>query len=84
MSLNAKQKVIKFLTPILLPIVRLYWRIFKPKTFGVKVIVENNDKFLLIRNSYGRKRWTFPGGKIENNEEPKDAAFREVKEEVGG
>ena len=37
----------------------------------------------MIRNTYGRKRWTFPGGGIETGETPKEATKREVFEEVG-
>lgn len=37
----------------------------------------------MIKNSYGRKRWTFPGGGIKKNEKAIDAAIRETKEEVG-
>lgn len=44
------------------PILKIYWFIFRPKTYGVKVILRCGGKFLLIRNSYGKKHWTFPGG----------------------
>jgi 8-oxo-dGTP pyrophosphatase MutT (NUDIX family) len=83
MALTPRQKTIKILVPILFPLVRFYWRILKPKTFGVKVIVEYNNQLLLIRNSYDYKRWTFPGGKIEKGEKPIEAARREVLEETG-
>jgi len=83
MSLSKKQKIIRFLTPILLPFVRAYWKIFKPKSRGSKVIVEHNGKYLSVRNSYGYKRWNFPGGRIEKGESPEEAGIREVKEEIG-
>ena len=83
MLLTSKQKIIKFLTLILFPLVRLYWKIFRPETFGVKVIIENNGKFLLVRNSYGYKRWTFVGGGIDKGESSEEAGIREVGEEVG-
>ena len=65
------------------PFARLYWQIFKPKTFGVKVIIENDGQFLLIKNSYGGNRWTFPGGGIDKGELAFQAAIREIREEVG-
>ncbi len=68
---------------LITPIRRLYWFIFRPKTTGVKVIVEYNGELLMIRNIYGKSAWTFPGGAVEKNELPEIAAKREVMEEVG-
>lgn len=83
MALTLKQKIIKAMNPILFPLARIYWRIRKPVTYGVKVIVQHADKYLIIQNSYGFKRLTFPGGKIEEGEVASHAAIRETKEEVG-
>lgn len=83
MSLSKKQKIIKLLTPVLLPVVKLYWRVFKPETFGVKVIIESKGKFLWVKNDYGYRSITFPGGSIEKGESAEEAAIREVEEEVG-
>lgn len=38
-------------------------------------------RVLLIKDSYGR--WTWPKGNIQKNESSKDAALREITEEVG-
>jgi 8-oxo-dGTP pyrophosphatase MutT (NUDIX family) len=62
---------------------RAYWFVFRPKTRGVKCLVEHDGSWLLIRNTYGRSRWTLPGGAVKRNEQPLDAARREVMEEVG-
>lgn len=62
---------------------KLYWRIFKPKTTGVKVFVKYKDKVLFVQHSYGRKSWTLPGGGAKKNENLEETARREVKEEVG-
>ena len=38
----------------------------------------------MVRQTYrGKTFWTFPGGSIEPDETPQQAAIREVKEEVG-
>jgi ADP-ribose pyrophosphatase YjhB (NUDIX family) len=73
---------------LVMPIVRLYWRIAKPKTFGVKVLLlhpDSPEKVLLIRHTYGqRSRWNIPGGGYTpTRERAKDAAEREVREELG-
>ncbi len=62
---------------------RAYWFIFRPKTQGVKCLIENNCEYLLIQTSYSGKYWTLPGGGIKQSENPEQAAKREVKEELG-
>ncbi len=54
----------------------------------VKVIIEKDGKFLLIKRAEQEDAkhfgyWESPGGKVENNESFEDAAFREVKQETG-
>lgn len=67
----------------LYPVLRLYWRVFRPVHTGVKVLVIHKDKVLFVQHSYGQKEWTLPGGGIKKRETPEDAAKREVREEVG-
>lgn len=55
----------------------------RPKRFGVKCLIYDGDKILLIKNNYGSKLWNLPGGGIKKNEKPESAAKREVKEELG-
>lgn len=62
---------------------KVYWFVFRPKAFGVKCVVQCGEEILLIRNSYGPKGWTFPGGGIHAGEPLPTAAVREVREEVG-
>jgi ADP-ribose pyrophosphatase YjhB (NUDIX family) len=62
---------------------RVYWFVFRPKTFGVKCVVQHDGRWLMIRNSYGKGHWTLPGGALHRGEAPEDAAIREVREEVG-
>ncbi len=65
------------------PFRRLYWRIVRPQTRGVKCLVEKDGKFLLVRITYRNKYWTIPGGGVGRKEDFKSAAFRELKEETG-
>ena len=39
-------------------------------------------EILFVKASY-RDNWTLPGGVIEEDESPRDACLREVKEEIG-
>jgi len=61
----------------------LYWLVTQPITQGVKVILKHQGQILMIRNTYGRRWWTFPGGGLHRSESYEAAALREVKEEVG-
>ena len=61
------------------------WKLFRPQTRGVKVLLFNPaGELMLIRNSYGRSDlYVLPGGGIRPWEAPEQAALREVREELG-
>lgn len=64
------------------PLARLYWRVFKPKTYGSRAIVLYDDQILLIKNP-SAKHWSLPGGHhIEKGETPEKCIIRELKEEL--
>lgn len=65
------------------PFRRMYWFIVRPERRGAKGVIFWNDRVLLVRLSYGHKRWALPDGGVEREESFRDAAIREVKEEVG-
>ncbi len=51
---------------------------------GSICVVERGDgHMLLVRQSYRRGGWGFPGGLLRRGEEPADAARRELSEELG-
>jgi 8-oxo-dGTP pyrophosphatase MutT (NUDIX family) len=62
---------------------RLYWKIFSPKSESAICIVEYDGKVLLARNTYGDRKWVFPGGGCQKGETAENSAHREVSEEVG-
>lgn len=64
---------------------RLAWRLFRPRTRGVKVMVFNDaGQLLLVRHTYGATDlFMLPGGGIRPFEAPAAAAVREVREELG-
>lgn len=68
------------------PVHRLWWRIRRPTTYGVKILVRDpSGRFLVVRHSYSdSKRWGLPGGGYRpDRETPTEAAAREVLEELG-
>lgn len=47
------------------------------------IVVSPTEEILVVRQNYKDKKWMLPGGEIERNETPKDAAQSEVHEESG-
>jgi 8-oxo-dGTP pyrophosphatase MutT (NUDIX family) len=81
--MNFKQKIKKLYYFFRNPVYKLYCFIFRPKSLGVKVVVENNNKLLMVRIGYAHKGWTFSGGGVGKHESFKEAGLRELEEEVG-
>lgn len=64
-------------------VVRLFgWRVLRPITLGVRMIVVRDEEILLVRN-HGDPRWHLPGGAVERGETLAEGACREVREETG-
>jgi ADP-ribose pyrophosphatase YjhB (NUDIX family) len=62
---------------------RTYWFVFRPRVVGVKCVVTHEDDVLLVRHTYGNRAWDLPGGTVRRRELPRDAAEREMHEELG-
>lgn len=62
---------------------RTYWFVIRPELVGVKCVLTNEDRVLLVRHTYGRREWDLPGGSVKRQEPPVRAARREMEEELG-
>ena len=56
--------------------------IFRPVSFGVRVLLIKDDQILLIKHTY-KKGWHLPGGGLKRAETVEEAARREAREETG-
>ena len=46
-------------------------------------IVDETGRLLLVKENYDRRRYSVPGGAVEDGESPLDAVLRETLEEAG-
>ena len=63
---------------------RRWWWLTRARLVGCRVLAfDAQGRLLLIRHSYGSRRWMLPGGGIGAKESPIGAAVRELQEETG-
>ena len=73
----------KALEPLITPLFRLWWRVNRGMTLGVRGIATDNEgRVMLVRHSYVAG-WFLPGGGVESDETAADALAREMAEEAG-
>jgi ADP-ribose pyrophosphatase YjhB (NUDIX family) len=63
-------------------LLRIVWRLRRTTGHGAFVAVWSGERLLLIHNSY-RAGETLPCGAVARGETPREAACRELREEVG-
>jgi ADP-ribose pyrophosphatase YjhB (NUDIX family) len=59
-----------------------WWKVRRPTTVGVRVLLLREQQVLLVRHTYQRE-WYLPGGGVKRGETLDDAIRREAAEEVG-
>ena len=61
------------------------WVYYAQLKVGAAVLIEQNNKLLLLQRNYEpwKGTWMVPAGYVEADEDPRDAAIREVREETG-
>ena len=60
----------------------VWWAVRRPAHRGALVALWHDGEILLLRHSY-RPGWSLPGGGIARGESAREAAARELREEVG-
>ena len=73
----------KYILKQLYKINKIIWKITKPITVGVRLILIKEDMVLLVKHTY-QDSWYLPGGGVKKGETFEQAARREFKEELGG
>lgn len=61
------------------------WVYYAQLKVGAAVLIEQDGKLLLLQRNHApwKGSWMVPAGYVEADEDPKDAAKREVREETG-
>lgn len=62
-------------------LMRAYWLLFHPRTKGALVALWHEGRLLVVRNSYV-SYYSLPGGYLKRGEAFRDAAVRELSEEL--
>jgi ADP-ribose pyrophosphatase YjhB (NUDIX family) len=59
------------------------WRyVRRPTVRGVRCVLVRDDEVLLVRHTYGDRRWSLPGGLMRRGEDPDATVRREMQEEL--
>jgi len=64
-------------------LIKLYWHIAKPNTFGSRIILQSNEDEILLVQHRSDGKWYLPGGGVSKGESSQLAAIRELSEETG-
>lgn len=54
----------------------------KKRMASGSLLFDDQNRLLIVKPKY-KNHWLIPGGIIENNESPRQACIREIKEEIG-
>jgi ADP-ribose pyrophosphatase YjhB (NUDIX family) len=64
-------------------VLAVYRFVCRPTVRGVRCALMRGGEVLLVRHTYGDRRWALPGGLMRRGEAPEMTARREMREELG-
>jgi 8-oxo-dGTP pyrophosphatase MutT (NUDIX family) len=64
-------------------VLQVRWALLAPDLEGVKCLITDGDRVLLVRHTYGPRAWDLPGGAARRGESALATARREMEEELG-
>ncbi len=64
-------------------VLSVWWFVRRPHQLGVKCVLTDGRRVLLVRHTYGSDEWELPGGRPKRHEAALNAARREMHEELG-
>jgi 8-oxo-dGTP pyrophosphatase MutT (NUDIX family) len=74
---------LKVIASIIHSINNLHWRLTRPITLGVRLLLVKDQHVVLVRHTYQPAQWFLVGGGVKRCETLEEAARREALEEVG-
>jgi 8-oxo-dGTP pyrophosphatase MutT (NUDIX family) len=64
-------------------VLSVWWFVRRPHKLGVKCVLTDGPRVLLVRHTYAGGEWELPGGTPKRHEPALKAARREMREELG-
>jgi 8-oxo-dGTP pyrophosphatase MutT (NUDIX family) len=75
--------ILRLLLTAIHSLLKLFWFVRRPRTFGAHALaLTPAGKVILVKLRYA-PGWRLPGGGRREDEEPRDAVLRELREEIG-
>ena len=75
--------ILRLIVTALHSLLKLGWFVRRPRTFGAHALALTPEgKVILVRLRYA-PGWRLPGGGRDEDEDPRDAVLRELREEIG-
>src|SRR6476661_1878728 len=64
-------------------VLRVHWLVRRPRTFGAHALALTPERRIVLVKLRYAAGWRLPGGGHGEDEDPRDAVLRELREEIG-